>query len=73
MVDESLAPEKLCTILFGAGRLKITLKHHVACCMSQDYTFTQATRTHAPQNLRPQTGVCIQHRKENEHGVEKNF
>ena len=28
--DESLAPEKLCTILFGTGRLKITMKCHAA-------------------------------------------
>ena len=57
--DESLAPEKLCTILFGSGRLKITMKRHAACCRSQDYTFTQATRARAPQNLRPRAGDCI--------------
>ena len=26
--------------------------------MCQDYTFTQATRARAPQNLRPQAGDC---------------
>ena len=36
--DESLAPEKLCTVLFGTGGLKITMERHVACCVCQDYT-----------------------------------
>ena len=37
--DESLTLEKLVyTALFGTGRLKITMKRHAACCMSQDYT-----------------------------------
>ena len=36
--DESLAPEKLHTILFGTGRLKITttMKRHAACYVCQD-------------------------------------
>ena len=34
--DESLAPAKLCTALFGTGRLKITMKRHAACCIGQD-------------------------------------
>ena len=29
--DESLAPEKVCTVLFGRGKLKITMKRHTAC------------------------------------------
>ena len=33
--DESLAPEKVCTVLFGRGRLKITMKRHTACCVGQ--------------------------------------
>ena len=33
--DESLAPEKVCTVLFGRGRLKITMKRHTACCVRQ--------------------------------------
>ena len=57
--DESFAPEKLCTVLFGTGRLKKTMKHHVACYMCQDYTFTQATHVHVPQNLRPRAGDCV--------------
>ena len=36
--DESLTPEKVCTVLFGRGRLKITMKRHTACCMCQYYT-----------------------------------
>ena len=32
---ESLAPQKLCTVLFGRGRLKITMKRHLACCVCQ--------------------------------------
>ena len=45
--DESLAPEKLCTALFGRGRLKITMKRHI----------TQATRT--PRNSRPRAEDCM--------------
>ena len=33
--DESLASEKVCTVLFVRGRLKITLKPHTACCVCQ--------------------------------------
>ena len=29
--DESLAPENICTVLFGKGKLKITMKQHAAC------------------------------------------
>ena len=36
--EESLSTEKLCSVLFGAGRLKITMKHHAACCACQDYS-----------------------------------
>ena len=39
--DELLAPEKLCGVLFGTGKLKITMKHHTACCECQDYTNKQ--------------------------------
>ena len=31
-------PEKLSMVFFSAGRLKITMKRHAACCMCQDYT-----------------------------------
>ena len=36
--DESLAPENFCTVLFSRSKLKITMKLHRACCMSQYYT-----------------------------------
>ena len=36
--DESLAPKKVCTELFGTGRLKIIMNRHAACCMRQDHT-----------------------------------
>ena len=36
--DESFAPEKLSTVLFGTGRLKITMKRHMACWVYQYYT-----------------------------------
>ena len=52
--DESLAPEKLCTVLFGRNRLKITVKRHtrLATCAN----ITLATCGRAPQNLKPQAG-----------------
>ena len=59
MGDESLVPEKLSTILFGTGRLKITMKRHAACCVCQDYTFTEATRARTPQNWKPPAEDCI--------------
>ena len=31
--DESLAPEELCPLLFGTGRLKTSMKCHAACCV----------------------------------------
>ena len=33
MGDESLAPEKFCTVLFDTGRLKTTIKRQAVCCM----------------------------------------
>ena len=36
--DKSLDLEKLCTVLSGTGRLKLTMKGHAACCVCQDYT-----------------------------------
>ena len=36
--DKPLAFEKLCSELFCTSRLKITMKHHKACYMCQDYT-----------------------------------
>ena len=57
--NKFLAPEKLCTILFGAGSLIFTMKRHAAFCVCQDYTFTQATGARAPQNLRPRAKDCI--------------
>ena len=35
--DKSLAPEKACTVLFARGKLKTTMKRHVACCVCQYY------------------------------------
>ena len=35
--NESLAPEKACTVLFGRGKLKTTMKRQAACCMCQYY------------------------------------
>ena len=57
--DESLAPEKLCTVLFGTARLKVIMKRLAAWCVCQDDTFAQATRACSPQNLRPLAGDCI--------------
>ena len=37
MRDESLAPEKLCIVFFGSGKLKIAMKCHAAWCMCQYY------------------------------------
>ena len=54
-VNEPLAPKKLCTILFGTGRLKITMKRHTTCNMCQDYTRNSAS---VLQNLRPLAGDC---------------
>ena len=73
---ETLAPEKLCTMLFGTDRLKITMKRQAACCVCQDYSFTQAIRAHAPHNLRPRTGDCIRPATEKqlcEHVVQSNI
>ena len=50
--DESLASEKLSSVLFGRGKLKITIKHHLGCC--------RATRALVPQNLRPRAGDSMQ-------------
>ena len=38
MANQSLAPEKLCTVVFGTDRLKITVLRHEACCVRLDYT-----------------------------------
>ena len=57
--SDFLVFEKLCTVLFGKGRLKITMKRYAACCVYQDYTFTQATCAGAPQNLRPKLSVHV--------------
>ena len=46
--DESLANGKLCAVLFGTGRLKITTKHHTSCCICQE-KITVATCAHVPQ------------------------
>ena len=35
--NESLAPEKVCTVFFGRGKLKITMKRLAACCVCQYY------------------------------------
>ena len=55
--DESLAPEKVCTVLFGRGRLEITMNvtRLVACA-----NIAQATRVRALQNLRPLAGNRMQ-------------
>ena len=53
--NESLASEKLCTVVFGRGRLKITMKRYdtkLAACAN----ITQATHACAVQNLRPRDG-----------------
>ena len=52
--DKSLAPEKVCIVLFGRGRLKITMKRHTAIAACAN--IAQATRVRAPQNLRPLAG-----------------
>ena len=62
------------------------MKRQAACCVCQDYTFTQATRALAPHNLRPRAGDCTSRlvyrklskrpsrkRKVCEHVVENNF
>ena len=48
--DESLAPEKVCTVLFGRGRLKVTMKRHTAAACAN---IAQVIRVRAQQNLRP--------------------
>ena len=44
--DESRAPENQSTVLLGTGRLKITMKHHMACSCAK---ITQAICNRAPQ------------------------
>ena len=75
--DELLAPEKLCGVLFGTGKLKITMKHHTACCECQDYTNKQLVpTTHVSQNFKPLAAncTCLAYKiKLCKHAVEKNF
>ena len=59
MGDESLAPEKLCNLLLGTGKLKITMKHHVACCKCYCSKIAQATCARVPLNFRLRAADCI--------------
>ena len=56
--DETLASEKLCTVLFGRGigTLKITVERHPACCMRQYYTSNSCP---CATYLRSQAGDCM--------------
>ena len=52
--DEFLALEKLCTVLFCTGKLKITKKRTAACAK-----ITQATCARAPQNSITRAADCM--------------
>ena len=64
--NDSLATEKLCTVLFGKNRLKITMKRHSACCMRQYYTSnlcatkfeTPGWRLHASRLYKETLQIC---------------